>query len=447
MASAPTVAVMAPTRRSLIERGTALFLIVALLMVNLAIINLRVANFPVRAAGAVLLLGAAAVIYPGVLWASIRQHALLLWLSFGLAVLGGFVSMVYGTPFGRIWQGIMETSIQVAVTLIVVTVLAKIAGFRASAFAVVAVIAASVAVAALQFVGFEPAWTFREWLGSLQNEPAFTPLINRRPMGFSYSPIQLSTQICVAFAVYAAAREYGRRQAMERVSADPMILAALGFLVVGSIVTLTRSPILGAAIFFLVYAVRRPGSWLLFLGLLGILVLYLIGPLLLDAVQENAPRVVRTNDDSAAARISMNTFGILLFADNPLGYGYAFKPSDHFTKFWQFLYNTPHPSAVQDKELHNYVLSMLNTYGVGLLLLVPLVVALLRRGSHMIIFFVPFIVHIIFHNSGPFWNDIPFWFGIAALSATPAADAVRVNPTRRRRWHSPPPAVSTGSTG
>lgn len=445
---------------SMVEKGVATFLFAFLLALNVALINYRIAGFPLRAIVAVALLGGLALIYPARFWYVFRQHTMILVLALAIAVLGSFVSAVNGTPPDAIWQGVMEVPMQVAISLLAASILANIAGVRLSSYAVVAVIGASTLIAVMQFVDIGAAWDLRRYLGALQKEGLLTPLLNGRPMGVSFSPIQLSTQICLAFAVFAAAREHERRVKAQKIVADPLILFALAFLVVGSLVTLTRSPILGGLIFFAIYALRRPGSWLLFLGLLGGVILYLIGPLLLDYVQDAAPRVIRTNDDSANARVSMNTFGVLLFLDNPIGYGFAFTPADHWMKFWEHLYYTPHPSAVTTKELHNYVLNMLNTYGIGILLLLPLAVNLLIKGRHALIFFTPYIVHIIFHNSGPFWTDVPFWFGIAALSAG-SASMQNLNRTRavleewdralhvRRRWSfaTLPPAPTWPSLG
>ncbi len=409
------------TGTSVFERVVALLLFAALLTVNTVLISLRIMDFPVRALAAIGLLGALIVIYPERVLEEVQKHALLLWLTAGLAALGVFVSLANATPIGRVWQGVMEVPLQVAVTLLVASALVQIAGYRACIAVFVAVILASSLVAMLQFGGMESMWQLRLDLWKFQNEPPLPALENRRPMGLSYSPIQLSTQLCLAFGVFAAAREMGRKSIGKALDLDLLILAAAVMLVAGSVFTLTRSPILGAGIFVVIYMLLRPGSWLIAIALLGGVALLVAGPFLMEYLQDNATRVVRTDDGSALARASMNIYGLLLIADNPLGYGYAFKPSDHATKFWQYLYHTPAPGALMEKELHNYFLNMLNTYGLGLILLAPIIYQLLSRARAALLFFVPYIVHIIFHNSGPFWTDVPFWFVVAILSSIPAA--------------------------
>ena len=76
------------------------------------------------------------------------------------------------------------------------------------------------------------------------------------------------------------------------------------------------------------------------------------------------------------------------------------------------------PRGVRENALHNYLVSMLNIYGIGLLLFAPIVTKLLWNSRGSLIFFIPYLVHIFFHNSGPFFNDNVIWFVIAAVAAT-----------------------------
>jgi len=76
--------------------------------------------------------------------------------------------------------------------------------------------------------------------------------------------------------------------------------------------------------------------------------------------------------------------------------------------------------------------------------LVPVVVRLLRQSKASLIFFVPYVVHILFHNYGPFFNDNVIWFVIAAIAAVnhdreAPVDAARTSiasrTLRSRRMH------------
>ena len=64
-------------------------------------------------------------------------------------------------------------------------------------------------------------------------------------------------------------------------------------------------------------------------------------PLVIGVIEANAPRVTRTDDNSAAARLTLVYYGWRLFADNPLGYGFSFAPMTLWTSYWPDLYMAP----------------------------------------------------------------------------------------------------------
>lgn len=409
-----------------ISRSVAVVTFAALLASVVALNAFKIGGFPIRGfvtAGALVL---AVIFYFDVAKSALKRNLLLLGLATGLAALGVFVSIVNGAPAAAILRTLTEVHVQAAITIMVAAILAEVAGARACVIAIVAVIGISACVAVAQMLDMPSAWALRRALGPLPNEEIEgLDLLDRRPTGLSYSPIQLSTHLCLAFAVFVAVRDKVRQNKVARGTADPVVVLALLALFAASIASATRSPILGGLIFLAAYAVQRRTSWLpLFLILAAILV-YMASPLLMGVVESNAPRVARTDDGSASARITMVYYGLRLFADNPLGYGLAFAPMTLWSSYWPDLYMMPAPEGVRIHDLHNYVLSMLNIYGIGLLLLAPLIAKLLRRAGASLIFFVPYFVHILFHNSGPFYNDNVFWFVIAAVAAAGHGSAKR----------------------
>ena len=186
----------------------------------------------------------------------------------------------------------------------------------------------------------------------------------------------------------------------------------------------TRAPILGGLIFLVLYALQRRSFWLALTVIGGMLLAYLVWPVVVDLIQSSAPRVMVTDDNSAAARIVFAYYGVRLFLANPLGYGLTFDPTQLWPQYWPDLYIMKAAAGAQVHPLHDYSLSMLNMYGIGLLLFVPLVVKLLKQSGKNLLFFVPYIVQISFHNSGPFYNDMILWFAVAAISAAPAAATI-----------------------
>lgn len=374
--------------------------------------------FPVRGLVAAGMLGLVLVLYSAEAARALRTAAPVLGLAAGLGALGIFISFANGTSPDAIFQGVLEVHLQVAITVMVTLTLARVCGPRLALLAILAVIGLSGAVAMLQMAGVDEAWRMRRILARLQFEFLPDAHAPHRPMGLSFSPIQLSTQLCLAFAAFMAVRERLREQALGRIAADPMIFVALVAFVIVCVATGTRSPILGAGVFLVAYtALRREASWFPVMVMLFCAAIYFAWPMLTGSLGETQARVVSTEDTSAMGRVTLLYYGLLLFFANPLGYGLAFQPWDYWMTYWTDVYTMPGAERIQIMPLHNYPLTMLNIYGFGILLFVPMAVKLLRRAGPNLLFFVPYGVHILFHNSGPFYNDIVLWFVVAAVAA------------------------------
>ena len=419
------------------DRGFAFGSFALLVFLNVVLPGLKLGPVPIRGLLAVALLGTVTLLYTAATSRALRMHMPVLVLAGAMAVLGIFVSLVGDVSTEIIVKSLMEVHLQIVVTLVLGTVLAEICGTRAAMIGIVAAVGLSAAFAILQAANLDFAWRARDWLGSIQNQTVELFDVNdrARSRGLSYSPVQLSTQLCLAFAVFAAFRDHQLRSRPGLLTADPLILVAMGALFVVAILSGTRSPLLGGFLFLGVYFMRRQGSWMPLMLIIVAALLYLAWPMIASAIEGTRPRVLQTEDQSALGRISLLNFGVVLFADNPLGYGLGFTPSALWTEYWHEIYKLPGAANVQTFDLHNYVLSMLNTYGIGLLLVLPLVTRLLSRSRAYLIFFIPYVVHIMFHNSGPFWNDTIIWFGVAAISAAPAlrADSAQAAPVLRTR--------------
>jgi O-Antigen ligase len=401
-----------------VHRAFALVAFAALLASNVAFNAFRLGGIPIRALVAAAMLALVVILYSDVAKVALRRNLLLLGLAAGLAVLGIFVSVANSTPLAAIIRAVTEVHVQAAVTLMVAAILARICGARACMFAIIGVIGVSACFAVAQMMDIESAWAARRALGPLRNEEAAgISLIGLRAQGLSYSPIQLATQLTLAFAAFLAVREKFRRRTTANATADPAVLFALLALVATCVACGTRSPILGGMIFLAAYAAQRRTPWLPLFLILAAILLYLAWPLIMGLIETSAPRVAKVNDNSALARSTLAYYGLRLFADNPVGYGLAFAPMTMWASYWPDLYTMPAPRGTQENDLHNYALSMLNIYGVGILLLAPIAAKLLRRASQSLIFFVPYVVQILFHNAGPFYNDSVIWFVIAAIAA------------------------------
>ena len=409
---------------SRLERMLVLAGLTAIVALNVALPSWGIAGYPVRGIAAVGLLLLLSILYADRLGEVMRQFRPLILVAVTLAIVGTFVSVLAGAAVAEIAEALLEVHLQVLVTLILAGLVARICGTKACVLVLVGVIGVSAAFAVLQMLGVDSAWHARQWLGSLQAQAREVSQFEKaRPTGLSYSPITLSTQLCLAFAAYAAWRESRRIESGLPKVQDPAIIIAIVVFVVTCVASQTRSPVAGALIFFAIYSVTRRGSLVPVLLCASAGMLYFLWPSLVAIIQSPNPRITRVDDDTVWNRLTLATYGFQLFLENPLGYGFTFKPFDLWADHWRDLYALPGANAVRSKELHNYFLNMLNTYGIGLLLIAPLVVSMLVRSKLWLIFFVPYIFHITFHNTGPFWNDAIVWFAIAALSASAGASA------------------------
>lgn len=418
----------------LLDRAFAFTAFALLVALYVALPSVKLAGMPLRGLIAVGLLSLLVIAYPAVAQKALRTYLPLVALAAGFAVLGIFTSVVNRAPLDVIVQILIEVHLQVAVIIFVAGMLAEICGARLAMVAIVGVVTISAVFAFLQMLDVDQAWAVRQSLGPFAKEELHPTVTDRRPTGLSYSPIQLSTQLCLAFGAFAAVRWMERAGRKGARAADPAILVALLALLAGSIAAATRSPILGGVVFLGVYLALSRSSWLPMAVLLGAALAYFAWPMAVGLIESNSPRVLQADDKSAAARTVFAYYGMRLFADNPLGYGFNFQPTEMWAAYWPDLYMMRGSRGTQEHMLHNYPLSMLNIYGIGILLLAPLAVRLLRRAGPYLLFFIPYGVHIMFHNSGPFFSDTIIWFVIAAIGAATAHTAYK----DMARAHSPP---------
>ena len=391
-----------------------------LLAFYVALYSLKLAGQPLRGILALGVLAVMLVAHPEVAATAFRRYLPVIGLAAGFALLGTFISVVNRTPADLIIKSLLEVHLQIVILMLVAAMLAEICGARLCMWAIVAVICVSALFAVLQMLDVSIAWDIRKSLGPMPREELRPSVVDWRPTGLSFSPIQLSTQLCLAFAAFAAVRHADRIRTIGAQSADPAVMVGLAVLFAGSIASATRSPILGGVIFLIAYVMLRRQLWLAATVAIVAMLIYFAWPLFLGFIESEAPRVLQTDDKSAATRSVFVYYGMRLFIDNPLGYGFGFVPYQLWEPYWSDLYMMRGASGTREHMLHNYMLSMINIYGVGLLILAPLALKLLLRTFPYYIFFIPYAVHILFHNSGPFYSDTIIWFVIAAIGVAAA---------------------------
>jgi hypothetical protein len=414
-----------PPARRIAARGWARhpFLLALFILINalsVALPSWGIGGVPIRAFVTATVLFYTATAHHRIFMRVAHRHRLILYLFFGFAVLGVIVSLANYTEPLTILRQVIEIHLQAALLLLIAAVLVELCGPIPVLWMFAIPVGLSVLFAFAQALNVDAAWALRNSLGGLQQElvdKSESMELKGRPLGLSYSPIALATQLCLCFAGYGVLRESRRRLTKRRRSIDKKLIGAAFVFLAVCLLSGNRSPMLGMALFLLFYLARqkRLGFWLILMPV-GLLTLVLFGPMLLDYLQGTGSRVVSLEDKSAMGRIALYYYGTLLFVNNPIGYGLAFDPTQHWQQYWDQISYLPNAATVQNFPLHNYVLSMLNFYGVGVFLLSPMLYMLYRDYRWTVIYFVPYMMHIMFHNSGPFWSDPLVWIILAVAA-------------------------------
>lgn len=384
------------------------------ILLSIGVVRWQIASIPVRSAAAVACLGLLLIAAPGVVLDTVRRGAGILLLILGFAAIGAGVTLLYGDGWGMIGRQLAEIHFQAAFGYVLAGSVVRVCGVRATVLAFLAMVGISVAFAVLQLIRVDFAWQTRAMLGRFQNEPPITQLFytrRERPLGISYTPVHLGTQACLSFAAFYAWRLYDRAR-LGLKGFDPWVVVALSIMIAVCFVSGNRSPILGAVVFIAIYLlVTAPKAfWLAapfaVVGVPGLLTL-------LPILAEAGIRVASVNDGSALGRAVLADYGWRLFAARPIGYGYGFDSTQHWSEYWQYMLYYANPEQIRRFAPHNYVIIMLNKYGIGLLLLLPLIVPRSRAAWAATLPFLAYLLHILFHNDGPLLADFLFWYVVA----------------------------------
>ncbi len=400
-------------------------LITGLFSANMALsiylVRLGVGPLPVRV---MFTLAAFVVIWavrPRLLSDAVWLHRKAIGFILAAAVLATVVSFANGIEAGVVLQQVAEIFGQAVFGILIGYMLYCVCGVNTVVYVFVVTIFLSAVVAILQFLGFEPAWQAYLFLQSLQpqsiTEEMFWHDVRYRALGLSYTPVHLGTQICIAFAAFYAYSifRYGEQRVVRGDFWPLWIVFAVGL--VGCVASGNRSPILGMAVFLFFFLVKR-APWTAVLIGLGAAAVVLFGDVLLELLQSLGLRVLNTENSSSEGRTALRLFGILLFFDNPFGYGLNFDSTQYWWLHWQDVQNLENPEAIMIHALHNYYLMVLNKNGFLVLPCFVFVGLLLWRNRIFALGLVPYLVHIFYHNDGPLQADFMFWYLYPLFQAT-----------------------------
>lgn len=404
------------------------------LALSVCMVKWSIGPLPVRVVFAISILLFIAAAKIEIIVSEILRFRFIIAITVAVALIGVTASLLNDAEPGAVGRQLLEIHFQAVVNLIVGACVVRICGLGRSVFALAVVVGASILFALLQFAGIGAAFDVRNFLESFQ--PADPDGLGRyflaggRARGLSYSPVHLGTQLCILFAAVFGflVHRYGRR-IFDRL--DHRVLLGAALVVLVSAASGNRSPILGVVVFLATYAwMLRPKGPALVFTLIALAVVPFTDQLFL-ALQEVGLRVGNTQDGSAVGRTALQVYGILLFLEQPFGYGLTFNSIDYSPQYWSDLIGFANAEAITKHALHNYYLLMLGKYGVLILFIAFFVAKRLLRSALLVLGFIPYMVHIFYHNDGPYQADFIIWFVIPLFSRIGAAGWCRSVPRQR----------------
>ncbi len=411
-------------------------------MLAVILVRLSIGGLPVRLVFVVALLGLISLYTPGLIICSVVDQRNQIFLILFLTCCAMVSSALVGDGFTYSIGQVVQIHIQAILGLILGYCVISIAGYKSTVAMFLLPIAISSIFAAFQFAGFSPAWSVYDALSTLQPRDLadFEGFdTHYRALGLSYSPVHLGTQICLAFAVIFAYRvSQSGRDAIMATLDRKLILTVATFGIV-AICSGNRSPMLGLAIFFCVYLASAKPMLGLVAGLF-VAAAVLLGDTIVEAMNSSGLRTFNTENSSGEGRLVLSVYGSMLIFYRPFGYGLSFDSVAHYSEYWDWLKNYPNSEAITIHALHNYYLMFINKHGVLALFVIPYLFRSFSRNLLGVLAFVPYLVHIFYHNDGPLQADFMFWYIIPLVAQNPAfypqeKKTMNRAPTARKQAH------------
>lgn len=414
----------------------ALLLFALTVLLSVAAVNLRIGPVPVRSV--TLLVSGLCLFFPDpALLRSAAHHDRKLAAIIGaMALLGLVVSLLSRAGLGATFQQIVEIHLQALVGSLVAYGLMLRFGIKPIVVCFLIGFGFTVLVGFGQALHIDIAWRMRAEMGKLMHDapdPAFTYLTRYRVLGMSFSPVHFATHSCLALAgifYMRAARTDG-----EAFRLDWVVLGAVFVLAALCVLTGNRSPLLGIVIFIAIYvSVTAPRAALALLPF--VLIAALAAAPLLRHLSEAGLRVAETDNSSAAGRATLRAYGLFLIGQRPIGYGLTFDSLDYWTYFAHQAGYLENPLVIRRWAVHNCYLNIMAKYGVFVLGLVPFILPRNRHHAFLWLAFIPYAIHIFYHNDGPFQGDFMIFYVLPAAFLVAGkwrrhADAITASRLRR----------------
>lgn len=388
---------------------------------SIALVRFMVAGLPVRS---LVGLGIFAIVYairPALLPKALLVNWKVIAIISYAALVGFMVSLFNDAPLADTLRQLLEIHFQAVICLLTGYGLLQLMGVNRLVYAFLAIVLLSSFVALLQAANVDIGWTIRDKLQLFQEYDLEALFLTKRmrAMGLSFSPVHLGTQICLAFAVifllyscYSNNREF---HVAVKIGIWMLIMLFV------ALASGNRSPILGFVVFAAAYIFYLRPTFSLMAGLLllpifGLLYLSFIENM--DFFADTEIRALRVGDKSSEGREALRALGNLLFIDRPFGYGLKFNSIDYVSPYWPEIQHYENAETVWTNAVHNYYVLIILKYG---LLFVPVALyAFISCMKNFLVFlaFLPYAIHIFFHNDGPFQADFMIWYFLPIIALT-----------------------------
>lgn len=384
--------------------------------ISISLVRLFVAGVPVRSLLAIAIPSLIFMLYPTVIKLSLREMRKPLLVVLYAAIIGFFISILNQLPLNKVVGQLIEIHVQAAVGLISGCALLKIIGPRKLIWSFIFAVVISSIFAVLQALGIDFSWRIREALQTIQTYDIDNLFLNERlrAMGLSFSPVHLATQICLAFAGYYGLKIYqSSHRRFQKLEEEKWIYFAILAALIVLVLSGNRSPILGFIVFLALFVTySRPLIAIVSSMVLipCITLVYFYPDFLLNILSETGLRAFRVGDKSSEGREVLRAFGLLLFLDHPLGYGLIFKSTEYAAEYWDKLYSYTNPTTIYNNVVHNYYMNMTHKYGIMIMPLAIYVVKNIYKNLYLTLAFIPYAIHIFFHNDGPLQSDFLIWY-------------------------------------
>ncbi|MHA1180207.1 MAG: O-antigen ligase family protein, partial [Alphaproteobacteria bacterium] len=253
-----------------------------------------------------------------------------------------------------------------------------------------------------------PAWAIQKTIARIQGSPTlFQEMVNelRRPMGLSLTPIVFSYHIASAYVLANLLHRFGYLRA------GPYLVLALALLI-GAAANGTRSLVIGIILHEVLHNFTK-------LNLRTLILSAAIGAVTMMGyfyLETSGSRVVSFGDASAAGRLALYKYGLLLVRDYPLGLGWGFDPAETAWRYWEHFSSLAKAQSVFRLKIHNAFINFYLTYGVLGLIAIGFAFYINPKMFILIVTtFAAYLIHSMFHNDGVFLGDVYFWYSFAVL--------------------------------